>query len=1505
LLASKRLDAYLSVLKWGLELASVPVAPELVDFLAEMARRRADPTELPGLEAMMPDSAVVQWLNSGSEPIPGQLRVVAGDIEGDSLSSWVKTLLSDAFYWTDNDLVVQTRSMYGGTQREHAGASFVLDRGGKVTHFNYFSNERSVKAIASGLTDDQPADFRAIGPLSWAGKDASGTRAARAVARSRGTDGAGLKASDKPAVIVLPGILGSNLKLDDKRIWLGLRFINGLKGLAWNPATADHVTPDGPIGSVYDDLIERLADSHEVIPFAYDWRRPIEDEARRLAEQVDAALRAREASRQPVRLLAHSLGGVVARTMQLEKPEVWRRMMAREGARLLMLGTPNGGSWAPMQVLSGDDTFGNALVFFGGLFDDQGARKVMAGMPGFIQLQAGLLDPVLQLDQAATWQRLADEDIKRLQERSFWHSDDRQIAVYRWGAPPQNVLDMAAALRRRLDAQVVALEADTQNMLLVVGHARFTPSGISMGGDGLEYLDAPDSGDGRVTLESAQLPGVRTWKVDAAHGDLPKESGAFSAYIELIEKGSTSLLPMVRPASDGVRGRAAAGAGKNIASGPALVRSRPSRGMGSSLPPSTEADIFGAAPRHVKGGRRARGSQPLLRVLVMNGDLKFVQQPLLVGHYRSLALSGTEALVDGLIGKSMSVSLAAGLYPDATGSHQIFVNLRHDPDNPFAMPRPQAVIVAGLGAEGKLRPSELVHAVRQAVLGYAQRVAEHPGGGPSNFELAAALIGSGGTGIAAGSSAQLIVQGVCEANHHLQDNGWPTLSRLIFIEWYLDRASDAWRALQIQADATPGLLEVEGQVQSGTGGLRQALDSGYRGASYDLISAVTGSNDNKQPTISYILDTRRARTEVRAQQAQGPLLRELIASASNDGNRDAQIGRTLFKLLVPVEMELFLSGTTDMLIELDDGTAAIPWELLDTDNPGIAGGDPRPWAIRSKLLRKLRTENFRAQVLDASAEDHVLVIGEPMCDDPRYPALPAARAEAEAVAGRFSGPSGVGAEKVCSLTSGTDDARSVTNALYKRRYRVVHVAGHGEPGPLGGVVLSGKTFLGANEVKAMRALPELVFLNCCHLAGHASSTALARYDRVKFAANIADALIEAGVRCVVAAGWAVEDGPAEIFATTFYDSLLRGERFIEAVAVARNAAWRANPQGNTWGAYQCYGDPDWTWASEAMDAQRPRTPLGDEFAGVCSPVSLILALENLSILSKFGGAAPDAQLDKIRYLEGRFARLWGGIGAVAEAFGVAHAAALDIDKAIAWYTGAMEAGDGSASFKAAEQLFNLLARRGEKGADPAQARREITDAIKRLQALSDMKTTAERESLLGSAWKLLMMVENRARRRAAELQALKAVARHYAAAEALEIAAGSNQVFYPAMNGIAAELRLAFLQRRAPVLADARVAIVGDSLQAAATANPDFWCVAGQTELRMLQALARRELAGALRSLLDDFQDLRLRVPAPWMWDSVHKQARFTLEPYQAVAGTAERRAAVELLKVLKAMAAT
>ena len=89
-------------------------------------------------------------------------------------------------------------------------------------------------------------------------------------------------------MILLPGICGSHLAVGGKRIWLGFRVINGLKRLAY--PDAKDVTADGAIGPIYDDLAEHLRATHEVIEFSYDWRRPVEDEARRLAQVAEAAL---------------------------------------------------------------------------------------------------------------------------------------------------------------------------------------------------------------------------------------------------------------------------------------------------------------------------------------------------------------------------------------------------------------------------------------------------------------------------------------------------------------------------------------------------------------------------------------------------------------------------------------------------------------------------------------------------------------------------------------------------------------------------------------------------------------------------------------------------------------------------------------------------------------------------------------------------------------------------------------------------------------------------------------------------------------------------------------------------------------------------------------------------------------------------------------------------------------------------------------------------------------
>jgi hypothetical protein len=348
-----------------------------------------------------------------------------------------------------------------------------------------------------------------------------------------------------------------------------------------------------------------------------------------------------------------------------------------------------------------------------------------------------------------------------------------------------------------------------------------------------------------------------------------------------------------------------------------------------------------------------------------------------------------------------------------------------------------------------------------------------------------------------------------------------------------------------------------------------------------------------------------------------------------------------------------------------------------------------------------------------------------------YPRLPAARAEAIAVADLFENPGSAGAactSRVLRLISPDDpdqfgaDADAVIGTLLPcdKVWRIVHIAGHGEPpervgaepqasgdpepslGDPRGVVLSDGAFLGPREIASMRVVPELVFVNCCHLAGRHSSEALRQddrllgrpYNRAQFAATVAEELIKIGVRCVVAAGWAVDDDAAKEFATTFYGSLLRGGRFIDAVSEAREAAYRKG--GNTWAAYQCYGDPDWTFRREAADAQRPARSLPDEFAGVASQEDLRLALETIAINTQYrtdpSPGGKEEQRAKIRLLESRYAEQWGGVGSVAAAFGSANAAVGDLAAAIRWYERALAANDGTAPLKVPEQLGNLRSR---------------------------------------------------------------------------------------------------------------------------------------------------------------------------------------------------------------------
>ena len=181
-------------------------------------------------------------------------------------------------------------------------------------------------------------------------------------------------------------------------------------------------------------------------------------------------------------------------------------------------------------------------------------------------------------------------------------------------------------------------------------------------------------------------------------------------------------------------------------------------------------------------------------------------------------------------------------------------------------------IVAGLGEEGKLRRdrSRLHGAPGGDRVGAAARRRRATARRPQ-FELAATLIGSGGTGITRGQSAQLIAQGVREANAEAaataagRSVGQPDPGRA------LPRPRE--RSLARAAGAGDGGAEPAQAGRHGRVGRRRAAPPARLGLSRRRLRLHQRRHGRPgahgDAAIAYTLDTKRARTEVRAQQTQG------------------------------------------------------------------------------------------------------------------------------------------------------------------------------------------------------------------------------------------------------------------------------------------------------------------------------------------------------------------------------------------------------------------------------------------------------------------------------------------------------------------------------------------------------------------------------------------------------------------------------------------------------------
>ncbi len=1321
-LASGRLDRWLSVLDY-LSFTSLGngVIGGAVDFMQAIVAERTDPRTMPGIEAMIPGSALTRLLNSLPElATDADLSVIAGDIEGgDSLWNSIKVLATDWFYKNEHDLVVDTSSMLGGLPRLNGGARYRKDQGSKVNHFRYFTNSQSVSWLRAALTrgDDESAGFQPIAPKSR-GESPIG----RALSRRR--DGQ----APKPIAVVLPGTMGSELKAGDDHVWLnyGALFAGGLGKLRMGKPD---ISPIGLVDDFYGPLVDFLARSHDVDIFPYDWRHSIRTAASRLAEMLAPLVDRAERTQQPVRLVAHSMGGLVVRSMIADGgagAALWKRIQKLPGSRFLMLGTPNLGSYEAVRWLTGfNPTQAKlALLDIGHSTDD--IVGIVRAYPGLLELlpfapndrdftditrwqaikdgtDAGweMADPATLKEAAASWQRLREAPIDPLM-------------CYVAGCQPATVVDY----------RLVSREDDPPSQR-----------------QKLEFI-ATAGGDGTVSWDSGRLPGVQTWYVeDTAHDELCAQPKAFPGYLDLLDKGTTALLPATPPAA----ARAAGGNETFV---------MPSMPLADSIPGPDDLGTFGfsggipvdpRASRCFYGrGNGAKAGQ-IIQVGITHGNLAYARHPVVVGHYQGDTIVSAEKAVDRQLDGALSRRADLNIYPGPLGSSQTFLN-----DSPTA--KPSGAVVVGLGEVGKLGTGQLEEAMRSALLDFALIVAHWPDDRfgeatrPRSAAISCLLVGTGAGGMPVGDAVESVLRAAIAANARLADSemdGKVLIDRVEFVELYEDLAISAAHALR-KAVENPELADnlnwPKKAIEPGQAG-RHRLRADEPPEWWHRLEIVVDKNNDQ--TLRFTFPTDKARAEETMATGQLSLADSFIELACQETNRNSEAAKTLFELLLPVRIKEISTQQGNLVLLVDQRSARYPWELLEDR----WGSSPRPPAVGAGMIRQFKTETFRAR--PAYAPDNTaLVIGNPdLGKSGDFADLPGACNEAHSVVDTLSNAGYDVTDRIGTTTP------AILEALHREKWRILHLAGHGVHEyksarmavARSGMVIGLDTILTPGDIDQMRWVPELVFINCCHIGridGHGKT------EPGVLAANLAEQFINMGVKAVIAAGWAVDDAAGKVFAEVFYRRMVDGEFFGEAVRAARESIFTRCENVNTWGAYQCYGDPNYRLAHGIVVRQTAGLPYA-------TPHELVVDLDNFASSLRDGGdntELADRIEDRLKRIPAEQKADWMARADVAAALGFVWGEAGEWEKGIATLRLAIAAESGQCAVRVIEQLANYEVRQAGRqwlDAKPEQRddllraslRQAIEPAIIRLAALCASGPTSERLSLIGSAYKRLAMIE--------------------------------------------------------------------------------------------------------------------------------------------------------------------
>jgi pimeloyl-ACP methyl ester carboxylesterase len=948
------------------------------------------------------------------------------------------------------------------------------------------------------------------------------------------------RSASGPRVLILPGILGSQLAVrkasGSDLIWIDPLDIRSGRLGRLAAGAPDPVFSPGVIGISYWPLRQYLrlagfnADFH---PF--DWRLGIDALADGLVQRLAGENR-------PVMLVAHSMGGLVARVALGRGPG--------PVTRLVTLGSPQHGSFAVTRAF---DQSSEVVQWLDQVDRTRNARdmaQIFAAFPGLVGM---LPDPAV------------------LRTPDFTTASNWPAAMVR---PADAALAAARLLRDSLPAKLPGVDT-----VAIVGTGQPTAVGAatSSATSRIDYF--PGEGDGTVPLASAAWKGAdRIWYAQAEHARMPLVP-ALARAVTAILRGEAPDLESAPPPPAAYRTAALApklpGPDEALTDEAALLRAispfiATSAGEAAALAgkPKPGGGVAAAALPRFRMASRARfsagaGAPLRLEIRLRHGNLLDCPADCYaLGLFNGIDPAGAAAAVDAELDGALKRMLEHRMFSANVGEMGIL------PNGGYLL-RARTVAFVGLGAPASFA-AEMMDAVGASLL----RTMIAAG----LDEMAMVPLGSSTAHWTEDSFGHLL-QGFLTALREQPRNRFRSVT---FCDHKPERIAEIreWlrTVLTSQLCEDVELVVEEGELaQRQPGRVRAAGNA----RAYLFLTRRPGEpgtprEDEQRTHAALILPRPTAAAAPWQPQPASPAAMEQLLD-DLDGARRSVAGVQAFgaKLarmgLAPdVAEALGELGDTHLAVVHGEYDTPIPWETLHAAGaaPALKGGLSHRYLVPNRSIAKWNSARPKGSPL------RILLVADPTAN------LPGAMREADAlVALANARPDSF--RLVRDLRQGAATLEALLQVLGEGGIDILHYAGHAffdrSNRNDGGLILAGDRVFTGRHAMNLGKLPALIFFNACEAArvrGEDGTTAMRVADQAMEQASVAESLLRNGVGNFVGTYWKVGDSAACMFADAFYRAVAARDSLNAAVLAGRRVLLDASLPD--WANYVFYGDPDFT-----------------------------------------------------------------------------------------------------------------------------------------------------------------------------------------------------------------------------------------------------------------------------------------------------------------------------------------